>query len=129
MKPVKELTAQQIFNKVAMHLAKQGKKAITGDGSCINFTKSELRCAVGCLVPRSFYRKPENRDYRVGGLGSLETILPRFGVPYGTNNPVTTLLTKLVILHDDIEVDKWKEGLLKIAEDFKLTAPDWLQLC
>lgn len=124
MKQVKELTAQQIFDKVAKHLAKQGKKALEEFKICRNFTGSELRCAVGCLIPRSFYRKPENRDFWKGSAYSLRDVLKTYGIDYTTHE---NLLLSLQMTHDDFQVEDWPLRLKQVAIRFGLKVPAWLE--
>lgn len=47
--------AQEIFNKVAAHLLKQGRPARNSEDSCRYRTESGLSCAVGCLIPDRLY--------------------------------------------------------------------------
>lgn len=46
--------AQEIFNKVAAHLLKQGRPAREED-RCRYRTTDGLSCAVGCLIPDELY--------------------------------------------------------------------------
>lgn len=59
------LTAQQIFDRVADHLAKQGVAAYRRDAagirSCVYKNDQGQMCAVGCLIPEQSYR-PEFDD-------------------------------------------------------------------
>lgn len=45
---------QAVFNQVITHLAKQGKPASNGAGSCM-YRDGELRCAIGSLIKDEFY--------------------------------------------------------------------------
>ena len=48
------MTNQQIFNKVAKHLLKQGRRARDGNG-CAYRGENGTKCAVGCLIPDALY--------------------------------------------------------------------------
>ena len=56
------MNEQETFDNVALHLLKQGKKAVGSyDGSsysetvCKYRSKDGLKCAVGCLIPDEMY--------------------------------------------------------------------------
>lgn len=51
------MTRQDIFNKVATHLAAQGKPASDEAGHCF-YRMGGLSCAIGCLIPDDRY-EPE----------------------------------------------------------------------
>jgi hypothetical protein len=48
------MTPQEIFDKVATHLAKQGHRAVDGD-SCMYRGSKGTMCAMGCLIPDEEY--------------------------------------------------------------------------
>jgi hypothetical protein len=50
------MTKQEIFDTVAIHLIKQGKKSVGDDGNCLYRGPEGLKCAVGCLIPDEVYR-------------------------------------------------------------------------
>ena len=48
------MKAQTIFNKVVKHLLTQNKRAFNREThACEYLTKDGLRCAVGCLIPKT----------------------------------------------------------------------------
>jgi hypothetical protein len=49
------MNAQEIFDKVATHLIKQGKVSVGEDGFCAYRGNDGLMCAVGCLIPDDIY--------------------------------------------------------------------------
>lgn len=49
------LTAQQIFDTVATHLLKQGKRATNLHGTCVYRGEGGTKCAVGCLIADEEY--------------------------------------------------------------------------
>ncbi len=49
------MTNQEIFDKVAAHLIKQGGPARDADHECMYRAPNGYMCAVGCLIPDSAY--------------------------------------------------------------------------
>lgn len=83
---------QEIFDAVAKHLFKQGKRAFDGN-TCKYRGATGLTCAVGCLIPDDMY------DKRMEGVRVLGLVLPEFKVPeYFNRNK--WLLNDLQLLHD-----------------------------
>jgi hypothetical protein len=118
----KELTAQQIFDKVAKHLAKQGKKSYKEHFGCLNYGPNETRCAVACLVPRRVFR--ENKDLKEGGMTGIKQQLIASGVNYDLNQ---VLLSDLMSVHDNHKVENWPAGLIHVASTHRLKVPEWLK--
>jgi len=52
---LKDATRQQIFDQVARHLLKQGKRAVSAQGRCKYRTDDGLKCAAGCLISDEEY--------------------------------------------------------------------------
>jgi hypothetical protein len=44
-------TNQEVFDRVCVHLARQGRRAATAGGKCLYQTEEGRRCAIGCLFP------------------------------------------------------------------------------
>ena len=118
---MKVLTQQQIFDKVAKHLLTQ-KLPARWKGACIMFDKETgRRCAVGCLLPKRFYRGKDN-CYLVE---HIQEDLAAHGidlkaVSQHNNQKNSELLHSLQVLHDGDYGKKWKRGLKTIAKDFGL---------
>lgn len=50
------MTQQEILNKVVAHMRAQSAVAVTHDGQCCyRVPDSELRCAIGALIPDDIY--------------------------------------------------------------------------
>lgn len=53
------MKAQEVFDTVVRHLAKQGRRAVVADADhgyvCRYHTPDGLKCAVGCLIPDDQY--------------------------------------------------------------------------
>lgn len=55
LQPALAMTEQEIFDKVAEHLQKQGHRALNEDGVCVYRGKNGTKCAVGALIPDELY--------------------------------------------------------------------------
>jgi hypothetical protein len=120
------LTSQEIFNKVATHLLKQGKRSVypTEDGEkgvfCAYRSPEGLSCAVGCLIPDELY-DPRFEDRRVGQLP--QKVLRACGVD-PANPEQMSLLSHLQGIHDSEPPKEWASHLEHLAQDLNLTMPD-----
>jgi hypothetical protein len=79
----------KVFNKVAMHLLKQGVQSISNHGGCMYRTKrgdKNLSCAVGCVIPDTAY------SYGMEGVG-LSSVLD---TTYGGSKPSDHRLWKAI---------------------------------
>ncbi len=104
----RELSAQQIYNKVKKHLLKQGVQSLSPSGSCMMLSPTGLRCAVGCLLPPSDYTSGVSR-YAMNK--PFLTKLKRRGVDYTKHGK---LLSQLTIAHDSGSSD-WASALQRVA--------------
>lgn len=117
MTDYKKWSLQKIFNKVAGHLVKQGKRAVNFKGECVLFdADTGMRCAYGCLVPKKEFK---NYHYDV----VFDEISRAF--PYYSNQ--RELMDCLMVCHDDIKPSRWKSRLRAIARRFSLEIPPFLK--
>lgn len=129
------LTLQEIFDKSAAHLLKQGRQSITSrpnGKSCLYKDENGNMCAVGCLI------KPELNDGSFEG-ASIAGVLRYMDSKIGsfdckqrallsalkasdinTNTTTLRLLSRLQRVHDACAVDSWPQVLGIVAEDLKL---------
>ena len=59
LKSVNSITNQELYDRVCMHLMKQGRPAVESRGDakvCRYRTKDGLKCAIGCLITDEYYR-------------------------------------------------------------------------
>jgi len=68
---------QEIFDAVAVHLFKQGERAMN-NGTCVYRSKDGLKCAVGALIPDGLYSSAMDMDLEGAGTG-VSPLLERFG--------------------------------------------------
>ena len=127
------MTKQQIFNKVAKHLLKQGAKSISGI-VCAYRGDNKTRCAIGCLIPNRLY------DKTIEGIGASAFSSPvskytaddRTARRYRTARRIgralklypsqSGLLDALQDVHDNKSVDDWESALEEIADKYELDA-------
>lgn len=114
------LSKQEILNKVASHLIKQGAPAYADDvGECLYLDRNTgNRCAIGCLIPDGH----PALDY-VGGVGSLLTkfrdLVPIFG-----DEQYYPMLEELQQVHDTHLAEDWPSRLRTVAERHNLVVPE-----
>lgn len=105
---IDRMTLQQIFNKVARHLMKQGKakrkQLVCDDGT---------RCAIGCLLP-------ENLHDRSGIVLSYNNYPQRLIEQSTRSLKKQFMLEDLLVLHDNCKEDTWPEELLAISQEYGL---------
>jgi hypothetical protein len=109
------MNQQEIFNKVARHLARQGRKATDKNGECSYRGKGGLKCAVGCLIRDSEYRSNMEGEsvFSLVRTGMLPTRLKR----------ARRLLARLQSAHDDNHYgDDVARHLHVIARQHRLSA-------
>jgi hypothetical protein len=114
------MTQQEIFDKVALHLLRQGKRA-TYDGEsfiCRYRAFDGTSCAIGCLIEDKWYSSGLEgcsiyaRD--IQGALKLSGILADDGT-------IRSLLGSLQYLHDGIDPSSWREELFAIANRYNLS--------
>lgn len=119
------MTAQEIFEKVAKHLLTQGCRAEVM-GSCKYLTGDGLKCAVGCLIPDGHEGQRSSKNSN--GLLSYFPDLEPFILPQDMYRLTAFMFIRaLQDVHDDVEVQYWKQGLRTVAERYNLTIPTWLE--
>lgn len=116
------MTHQEIFNRVATHLLRQGAKSMDGD-ICRYRGPNGLKCAVGCLIDDAHYT-PD-----IEGIGVLDApslheklhdALEASGVPAGLET--LRMLDALQAIHDSEPVFLWRSNLADLAKRYSLDA-------
>lgn len=120
---------QKTFDKVAIHLRKQGKAATVGAG-CMYRTDEGLKCAVGCLIPDELYdARIEGVAFKIGskfpdnpGNEIVALLMSLTGV---STREERNFLAELQVAHDeallDGGLDAWREEMESIAERYALS--------
>lgn len=109
-----QMSAQELFEKVANHLLKQGAKSYLTGGqfsACAYRGTEERMCAAGILIPDEVYlRKFECFRW--------EALIAYDNFP----KEHYQLIVRLQNVHDTYGVPLWREQLIKVAAEFKLDA-------
>lgn len=106
---------QEIFDKVATHLATQGKKSLGPMGGCLYRSPDGCMCAVGCLITDEAYQE-SMEGWCVSEVG-FRNAIEQSGIEYTVEN--LRLLSSLQSIHDVNEVAEWKTKLFRLAETFQ----------
>jgi hypothetical protein len=123
--PPAMLTLQEVFDRVAAHLLRQGRRSMHEVPSpiagvpmmvCAYRGLDGLRCAAGCLMPdevpvaeRTPVTAPANRAALLAGAVDLN--LPR----------MRALISALQWVHDDRCAESWRDELLLVARRYGLS--------
>lgn len=124
------MTNQQIFDKVATHLLKQGAKSQQHTGeqpTCAYRGENGMMCAVGCLIKDEDYR-PAFEGYGVAAIPNykeqcnfdvkfLADALSKAEIDVNSSDTVL-LLSELQQLHDQTAPSEWPERLRYVAIDW-----------
>ena len=114
VKTLHQATAQEVFDQIAEHLLKQGKKSQTITGSCKYRGPDGLRCAAGCLLGDDEY-DPQFEDR------TWWTVLSMLSVTYGISvYSHDALISQTQEIHDSYTPDEWRSLLSKLATKFDL---------
>ncbi len=119
------MNKQEIFNRVAIHLLTQNRKALDG-GTCVHLTYDGCRrCAIGCLIPDE-HNALKYRGSVVALLFRYPDLTELWGVDGSLANtraqhlPDVTFLSRLQTIHDNDPVKEWKQHLWEFAENWNL---------
>jgi hypothetical protein len=115
-----QLTNQQVFNRVAAHLLKQGRAAINNDGLCRYRALDGEQCAFGCIIPDELY------DPIIEGRPATHLLQEKlFREQLGLINVDTRLIDKLQLAHDRTlrrySIKEWREHMRGIAVIWSLS--------
>lgn len=118
-----QATEQQVFNQVASHLLKQGKRCLSTNGLCRYRNLDEgTACAAGCLISEEEYLKRQTKDGKSNHFeanGAWRSLVDSMIVPEEHAN----LIMKLQIIHDKYKPHEWLDQLISLAKtmDFSVT--------
>ena len=125
----KYLTLQEIFDKAALHMIKQGEPAYNDPNDpwrqCMYLAPSGLKCGVGGLIDDQYY-SPECEDYvTVADVfywpeNALYIALDRSGV--NLDDPgVRELLPEIQAIHDHNPGKTWRLDLMDLGDSLGLS--------
>lgn len=116
------MNAQEIYDKVAVHLLTQNAKSMTGELSafgkplCAYRSPEGLSCAAGCLLTDEEAKGLDNNR------GTAWTAVKLWStVDVSRYDEHTDLIQELQTVHDHTEVDQWGIELAKLAEKHNLS--------
>ena len=104
------MTNQEISDRVKQHLLTQNEKSQIGADCRYRQDMTahcKIRCAAGCLIEDSLY------NTKMEGLGFGEEFSYKFHL--GFSYEQCKLIRRLQLIHDQTQVEKWKENLEKLA--------------
>lgn len=109
LKTLPDATEQEVFDQVALHMLKQGRKA-TDVAGCCRYKAGELKCAAGCLIA--------DDEYNPMFEGSAWSVL----VGHNSVTPAHYyLIFSLQLIHDNKDVVSWAERLKSLAKEMYLS--------
>lgn len=113
------LSKQEIFDKCAVHLMTQGKKATKDGGSriCMYRAPDGTMCAVGGLIPDHLYTRSMEGNSVCGLFQNFAPEMSRAGLDISC----MSLLQGLQIIHDDYPPSDWRMRLAQVADYFVLS--------
>jgi hypothetical protein len=126
---VTPLTAQEIFDKVATHLLRQGRRSVGGDG-CAYRGEGGSKCAAGILIPDDAYdpefegvgvHKPADYQMYSSAQRRAGEALWRGLRAGGASEEHVEILRSLQNLHDIYESHNWRDRLRVVAADHGLS--------
>ena len=103
---------QEVFNTVAVHLLKQNKKSINGNGYCMYKDDFGRKCAAGIFLPE---------DSSTSFEGKIWDELVEARIVSEDNN---LLICDLQCIHDCTQCDEWEKELKRIAVVHNLQFPE-----
>ena len=122
------MTNQEAIERVSEHLIKQGRRCVNRLNTCQYFMEAEdstiTKCAIGALIPPELYC-PELESY-----SNPEAMIAHSkGLARHFDGVSHLLLSDLQGVHgfatkgEEATVDQFKNGLLRVARNYNLTAP------
>lgn len=112
------LTMQEVFDRSATHLLKQGYRSENARGSCMYRGPRGGMCAVGALISDKHYSPfIEGRGVTAE---DVRKALRQSGVPIDDRD-VSDLLEELQEIHDRRTPSDWKHRLLDLADGWLLS--------
>ena len=119
---MKMLTKQQLFDKTAIHLVRQGKKSRNKQW-CLYRGKDGLKCPVGALITDKEYEKDMEGSNVLDLFDDWKKNLNACGI----SKRHQRLLKEIQIVHDDCRATNWVKELKEVALLFKLSPVKFLK--
>lgn len=119
------MSKQEIFTRVAVHLLRQGRPSLMGDGACAYRGDDGLKCAVGVLIPDELCT-PGFMEFNNGsGVMSFDVqdALEKANVVDKYDFNSLLFLRTLQGIHDSTPPEAWQRVLVLVANDHGLSMP------
>ena len=114
------MNLQQIFDKTASHLLKQGiQSTLEDDDTCAYRGQDGSMCAVGCLINDDAYNW-YLEGTSVDDCKKVQKALRNSGIEFDADGQVMRLLTRLQTIHDTKEEGDWAASLGVLANELGL---------
>ena len=121
------MTAQEIFDKVSLHLLTQNEKSIAKDEfgrqkMCLYRGANGLKCAIGCLIPDDKYDREAMEGLAASSFnGDTPSCLPNLLPQDMPRANGKNFLLDMQDIHDRYQPDDWKYKLVEFAERYELS--------
>jgi len=103
-------THQEAFDKVAVHLIKQGEKSLN-DGGCAYRGCNGKMCAAGVFIPDNVYNKDRMEERLIGDFWNEYPDLYR----QFSFDEYERFLERMQHIHDNTTPDMWVDELIEYA--------------
>jgi|TARA_R110002153_G_scaffold52173_1_gene146318 hypothetical protein len=114
------MNLQQIFDKTANHLLKQGMQSVLEDNdTCAYRGQDGAMCAVGCLINDDVYSW-NLEGTAIDDCPRVQKALRNSGIEFDTDGQVMRLLIMLQGIHDTKEESDWATSLRALANELGL---------
>ena len=114
------MNLQQLFDKTASHLLKQGTQSVLEDSdTCAYRGQDGLMCAVGCLINEDAYNW-SLEGTAIDDSPNVQRALRHSGIEFDTDGQVMLLLTRLQTIHDTKEESDWASLIGALAIELGL---------
>jgi hypothetical protein len=118
MSPSTQEELQEVFDRIARHLLRQGQKSKKADSNaCLYRGPEGLKCAVGILIPDTLYS--EKLEDRMVTDSRVWEALEKAGIV--RSRDMEALLVCLQVVHDSYRPVNWRAELREVAERFDLS--------
>lgn len=107
---LKDATEQEVFDQAVNHMLTQNQKSLI-DGKC-KYRSGNLKCAAGCFISDEEYKPEMDRELPISWFRLVSSNLVPKDHDY--------LILRLQRIHDQQDVDKWKERLSEFAKENNL---------
>jgi hypothetical protein len=103
------VNAQELFDRVSLHLLAQNRTSVNAHGRCAYRGEGDLKCAIGVLIPDELYSPDMDTKCSLTRVTEITGIEEHY-----------ELCVRLQEIHDCYEVSMWSTKLANLAKEFNL---------